>query len=111
MEFFGDSVSCGEVSEAVEYVGKPDPEHDGEYTNSCNSNASMTARKLKAQLHDTSQGGISLLDDTGWFAAPHYKRVESCYDKIEYHPDLGPTKQWDFSKYVPHVVVVAIGHS
>ena len=23
MEFFGDSVSCGEVSEAVEYAGKP----------------------------------------------------------------------------------------
>ena len=71
----------------------------------------MTARKLNAQIHDTSQGGISLLDDTGWFAAPHYKGVESCYDKIEYHQDLGPTKQWDFSKYVPHVVVVAIGQN
>lgn len=34
MEVFGDSVSCGEVSEALEYVGKPDPEHDGEYSNS-----------------------------------------------------------------------------
>ena len=111
MEFFGDSVSCGEVSEAVEYVGKPDPEHDGEYSNSWYSYAWMTARKLNAQIHDTSQGGISLLDDTGWFAAPHYKGVESCYDKIEYHPDLGPTKQWDFSKYVPHVVVVAIGQN
>ena len=30
MEVFGDSVSCGEVSEAVEYAGKPDPEHDGQ---------------------------------------------------------------------------------
>lgn len=96
MEFFGDSVSCGEVSEAVAYVGKPDPEHDGEYSNSWYSYAWMTARKLNAQIHDTSQGGISLLDDTGWFAAPHYKGVESCYDKIEYHPDLGPTKPWDF---------------
>ena len=111
MEFFGDSVSCGEVSEAVAYVGKPDPEHDGEYSNSWYSYAWMTARKLNAQIHDTSQGGISLLDDTGWFAAPHYKGVESCYDKIEYHPDLGPTKPWDFSRYIPHVVVVAIGQN
>ena len=111
MEFFGDSVSCGEVSEAVEYVGKPDPEHDGEYSNSWYSYAWMTARKLNAQIHDTSQGGISPLDDTGWFAAPHYKGVESCYDKIEYHPDLGPTKPWDFSRYIPHVVVVAIGQN
>ena len=57
MEFFGDSVSCGEVSEAVAYVGKPDPEHDGEYSNSWYSYAWMTARKLNAQIHDTSQGG------------------------------------------------------
>ena len=50
MEFFGDSVSCGEVSEAVEYVGKPDPEHDGEYSNSWYSYAWMTARKRLKRL-------------------------------------------------------------
>lgn len=111
IEVFGDSVSCGEVSEALDFVGKEDPVHDGEYSNSWYSYAWMTARKLGAELHDTSQGGIALLDDTGWFAAPHYKGVESCYDKIEYHPDLGPTKQWDFSGYVPHVVIVAIGQN
>ena len=33
MEVFGDSVSCGEVSEAVDYVGKEDPVHDGQYSN------------------------------------------------------------------------------
>ena len=59
MEFFGDSVSCGEVSEAVEYAGKPDPEHDGQYSNSWYSYAWMTARMLmhrsmishRAELH------------------------------------------------------------
>lgn len=65
IEVFGDSVSCGEVSEAVDYVGKPDPEHDGEYSNSWYSYAWMTARNLHAQLHDSSQGGIALLDKTG----------------------------------------------
>ena len=70
MEVFGDSVSCGEVSEALEYVGKPDPEHDGEYSNSWYSYAWMTARMLNAQIHDIAQGGIALLDGQGWFHEP-----------------------------------------
>lgn len=111
MEVFGDSVSCGEVSEAVDYVGKIDPEHDGQYSNSWYSYAWMTARKLGAELHDTSQGGIALLDKTGWFLEPDYLGVESCYDKIEYCPVLSPVKQWDFNKYQPQVVVVAIGQN
>lgn len=111
IEVFGDSVSCGEVSEALDYVGKPDPVHNGEYSNSYYSYSWMTARKLGAELHDTSQGGIALLDGTGYFAAPILAGVESCYDKIEYNPQLGETKPWDFSKYTPHVVVVAIGQN
>lgn len=111
MEVFGDSVSCGEVSEAVDYVGKTDPEHDGQYSNSWYSYAWMTARKLGAELHDTSQGGIALLDKTGWFLEPDYLGVESCYDKIEYCPVLSPVKHWDFNKYQPQVVVVAIGQN
>ena len=31
MEVYGDSVSAGEVSEAVDYVGKVDPVHDGHF--------------------------------------------------------------------------------
>lgn len=111
MEVFGDSVSCGEVSEALEYVGKPDPEHDGEYSNSWYSYAWITARKLGAELHDTSQGGIALLDHTGWFMKPDYLGVESCYDKLEYCPALSKVKAWDFKKYQPQVVVVAIGQN
>lgn len=111
IEVYGDSVSAGEVSEAVEYVGKQDPEHQGEYSNSWYSYSWMTARMLNARIHDIAQGGIPLLDNTGWFAAPNYKGMESCYDKIEYHPDLSEPKLWDFSKYRPHVVIVAIGQN
>lgn len=111
IEVFGDSVSCGEVSEALDYIGKADPLHDGEFSNSWYSYSWMTARKLGAELHDTSQGGIALLDRTGWFGKPEYLGVESCYDKIEYCPALGPVKQWDFKQYTPHVVVVAIGQN
>lgn len=56
IEVYGDSVSAGEVSEAVDYVGKEDPEHNGEYSNSWYSYIWMTARKLGAQIHDIAQG-------------------------------------------------------
>lgn len=111
LEVYGDSVSCGEVSEAVGYVGKQDPVHNGEYSNSWYSYAWMTARKLNAKLHNISQGGIALLDGTGYFGAPGYLGVESCYDKIEYFPGLGEVKKWDFTKYTPDVVIVAIGQN
>lgn len=111
MEFYGDSVSAGEVSEAVEYVGKEDPEHNGQYSNSWYSYAWMTARRLGAELNDIAQGGIALLDGTGWFAAPGYLGMERIYDKITYNPELGSQKPWDFSSYIPHVVVIAIGQN
>ncbi|BBF42855.1 predicted glycoside hydrolase [Lachnospiraceae bacterium KM106-2] len=111
IEVFGDSVSAGEVSEAVEYVGKVDPEHNGEYSNSYYSYAWMTARKLGAELHDTSQGGAALLDKSGWFGAPSYVGMESIYDKIQYSKELGELSSWEFSNYTPQVVIVAIGQN
>ena len=111
MEVYGDSVSAGEVSEAIEYIGQSDPIHNGEYSNSYYSYSWMTARKLGAELHTIAQGGIALLDKTGWFAGPCYVGLESTYDKIRYNPGLGNLMQWDFTKWTPHVVVVAIGQN
>ena len=111
IEVYGDSVSAGEVSEAADYEGKEDPEHNGEYSNSWYSYAWMTARRLHAEIHDVAQGGIALLDGTGWFAAPDYLGMESIYDKITYNPQLGMSKQWEFSAYVPHVVIIALGQN
>lgn len=111
IEVYGDSVSAGEVSEALDYVGKPDPEHDGEYSNSYYSYSWMTARKLHAEIHDIAQGGAALLHNTGWFSEPEYVGMEDIYDKIQYNPQLGPSKKWDFTKYRPHVVIVAIGQN
>lgn len=71
----------------------------------------MTARRLHAEIHDVAQGGIPLLDGTGWFAAPRYPGMESIYDKITYNPQLGESRQWDFSAYVPHVVIIAVGQN
>ena len=111
IEVFGDSVSAGEVSEAVDYVGKPDPEHSGEFSNSWYSYSWIAARRLGAELHDTAQGGIALMDGTGWFCDPVFPGMESCWDKVHYNPALGPATDWDFKRYRPHVVVAAIGQN
>lgn len=111
IEVYGDSVSAGEVSEAVDFVGKVDPEHNGEYSNSYYSYAWMTARKLNAQIHNIAQGGIALLDNTGWFHKPNQVGMEQAWDKVHYNPQYGPLTSWDFSNYEPDVVIVAIGQN
>lgn len=111
MEVYGDSVSAGEVSEAADYCGKEDPQHNGEFSNSYESYASIAARKLNAQLHSIAQGGIALMKGTGWYFAPNYLGMEDIYDKIEYPPYEKKQKVWDFTAYIPHVVIVAIGQN
>ncbi len=111
MEVYGDSVSAGEVSEAEEYRGKPDPQHNGEYSNVWWSYSWLTARKLGAELHDIAQGGIALLDKTGYFNGPDYVGMLSSYDKVRYNPCYGQVKPWNFTRYTPHVVVLAIGQN
>ena len=112
MEVYGDSVSAGEVSEAEFACGQTDPEgHNGRYSNSWLSYSWQAARLLNAELHDVATGGMALLDGTGYFSAPDYIGMESCWDKVNYYPAFGPATPWDFSRYTPHVVVVAIGQN
>lgn len=111
IEVYGDSISAGEVSEAVEYVGREDPEHRGEYSNSWYSYAWMTARTLGAQIHDIAQGGAALMDGQGWYQEPDSVGMESIYDRLQYNPAFGVNKLWNFRQYRPHVVIVAIGQN
>lgn len=110
MECFGDSVSMGAVADAVGWEGQPDPPNNGSYDDAWLSYIAATARNLGAELHDNSQGGISLLDGTGYFRGPDYLGLENCWDKVGYVPELG-LSPWDFSHWTPHVVVLAIGQN
>lgn len=113
LEVYGDSVSAGEVCEAVYYEGISDPEHKGEYDNAWFSYPLTLARKLGARINDCSQGGLSLFDGTGYFYGPdHLTGLESTYDKLSYVPyaPMGCTK-WDFSRFTPDFVIVAIGQN
>lgn len=111
IEVYGDSVSAGEVTEAVDFVAKEDPEHNGQYSNSWYSYAWMTARKLGAQIHDIAQGGIAMMDHTGWYYEPNAIGMETVWNKIHYNPQFGDATEWDFGNYIPHVVIVAIGQN
>lgn len=109
IEFYGDSVSAGEVTEAVEYAGKLDPEnHNARFNNVWHSYAWQTARLLDAEISDIAQGGIALQDGNGYFFDTG---MLSCWDKLAYNPFFGDTKDWDFSRFMPQVVVLAIGQN
>ncbi|MFV0441306.1 MAG: electron transporter RnfD [Lachnospirales bacterium] len=112
IEVYGDSISAGEVSEATDYIGKVDPDtHNGEFSNSWYSYSWMLARKLNARLHCIAQGGIPLMTGTGWLSPPVYLGMEDVWDKVHFHPDFKKTTLWDFSKYTPQLVIVAIGQN
>lgn len=113
LEVYGDSVSAGEVVEDIYYEGQCDPEDH--HCNNAADNAYFSyplilARKLNAEIHNAAQGGIALLDGTGYFCSDRLTGMESCYDKLEYSP-YAERKQWDFSKYVPDYVIIAIGQN
>ena len=112
IEVYGDSVSAGEVSEAEFACAQPDPQgHNGLYSNSWLSYSWQAARLMNAELHDVATGGMALLDGTGYFFGPDYIGMESCWDKVNYYPPFGPATPWDFTRWTPHVVVVAIGQN
>lgn len=111
MLFFGDSITAGEVSEAIDYMGQSDPVHNGEFSNARYSYAHMTADYFKAELHNIAQGGIALMDKTGWYDGPEYMGMESVYDTLRYSRVLGGRKVWDHHLYKPQVICVALGQN
>ncbi len=113
IECYGDSVSAGAVCEAVDYTAQCDPEnHDGIYDNAYHSYSMITARNLGAQIHNIAQGGIAIFDNTGYYHAPSYIGMETVYNKVCYFPEAeGGFSDWDFSKYIPHIVIFAVGQN
>lgn len=112
IEFYGDSVTAGEVAEATHYMRQPDPPHSGEYNNAYFSFAWATARRLHAQAHLVAQGGIALLDGTGYYETEDGAvGMECCYDRVYFYPARGRMEKWNFARFTPHVVVVAIGQN
>ncbi len=111
IEVYGDSVSAGEVTEALYYEGQTDPEgHANKFDNAYFAYPQILGRMLNARVHDIAQGGIALLDGTGWFCAENLTGMESVYDKLAYTPYY-TRKTWDFSRFTPDFVIFAIGQN
>lgn len=110
MECYGDSVSAGSVVEAYDHVGTNDPPtYDASLDNAWYSYAMQTARLVGAQIHLNAQGGIALLDNTGYFDNGNFG-LETAYNKLGYLPFCG-CSDWDFSRYTPDVVLFAVGQN
>ena len=105
--FYGDSVTAGEVSEAVHYMAQPDPPHHGEYNNSWYSYAAILSRAMNAEAHICAQGGIALLPGMGYYQ-PSLSEV---WDKNRFDPRQGELSDYDFTAYTPHLIVAAIGQN
>ena len=112
LEFYGDSVTSGACIECVDYVGHPDPcSNDSSYDNSWFGYAWQTARALNADVHTISQGGIAVFNGTGYFHMPETIGMEDSWDKLCYFPEGGEITEWDFSRYIPDIVVFALGQN
>lgn len=113
LEVYGDSVSAGEVVEDIFYEGHLDrPDHHCDHTadNAYFSYPMILARRLNAELHNVAQGGIALLDGAGFFSEEELVGMESRYNKLLYHP-AEKTKEWDFSRFTPDIVIIAVGQN
>jgi hypothetical protein len=94
IEFFGDSITSGMGNEGA-LNGRDDL---GKDKNSFMSYAAITARKLHAEVHLTSQSGIGMMISWFPFTMPEF------YDQLSAVGN-NDTK-WDFSRWTPDVVVI-----
>lgn len=111
IEVYGDSITAGEVSEAYGFEGKQDPEETAHLSNAWYSYANILARILEAEIHNIGQGGLALQDGYGYCCQPDTIGLETTFDKLNHIPYLGGYTCWDFSKYIPHIVIIAIGQN
>jgi hypothetical protein len=93
MEFFGNSITCG-------YGNEDSGGNDswfGYFQNAYMSYASITARHFNAQCYSTSRSGIGIM--VSW--APLI--MPEMYGRLD---PTDSTSKWDFSKYIPDIVVI-----
>lgn len=112
LEFYGDSVTSGACIECVDYVGRGDPcSNNSMYDNAWYGYAWQIGRLLNAEVHTVSQGGIAIFNRTGYFHMPDTIGMEDSWHRLCYFPEAGELTDWDFSRFVPHAVVFAVGQN
>ena len=51
------------------------------------------------------------MDGEGWYHEPEQTGMETVWNKMHYNTKLSQMIQWDFDKYIPQVVIVAVGQN
>lgn len=103
IEFYGNSITCGFGND-----GSTQPAADNSYK----AYAAVAARDLNAQIQTISYSGIGVAQ-----GATGTEKMGVVYNKIIATPSstsstatpIPSINSWDFTKYVPNVVVVALG--
>lgn len=112
IECFGDSIGAGELCELMNEMKKNQLEsYKGKLSNGCLSFPLILGRYLGAEVNNNSQGGLALLNGTGYFRRQRCLGLEFTYDKLRYNPELGKCTKWDFKRFIPHVVIIELGHN
>lgn len=106
IEVYGDSISSGAAVE-YEVPGVQDPQGSNDYlSNAYYSYASILAREFDAELSLVTQSGAPLMNGFGYWHDG--TGAESFYDKLK---PLKDAPVWDFSKYTPDLVIIALGQN
>ena len=112
LEFYGDSVTSGCCVEPEDFTARLDPcSANGCFDNPWWSYAWQCGRLLHAEVHTVSQGGIAVRSGTGYYHYPDGIGMDHCWDKLCYIPEAGPDTAWDFARFQPHAVVLALGQN
>lgn len=107
-EFIGDSITSGEGT----YGAKEDMDWLAMYMSSSRNYARMVSDALNAEYRLISQGGWGVL--CGWDNDPRHN-IPSRYEKIcglaegEMNERMGAAKAYDFTSWVPDVIIVNLG--
>ncbi|MHB9141036.1 MAG: GDSL-type esterase/lipase family protein [Paludibacter sp.] len=97
LEFFGNSITCGYGIE-----GGTQPVSDNSYK----AYPAVTARELNAQFHTISYSGIGVVKGfPSFLMSQMYNRIVA---NTSYNP-LPTNNVWDFTRYIPDYVIVALG--
>ncbi|KAA9039394.1 SGNH/GDSL hydrolase family protein [Ginsengibacter hankyongi] len=92
IEFFGNSITCGYA-----IIDNMHDSPNGYFENNYDAYAAITARHYQAQYHCTSKSGIGIM--VSWFPLI----MPEMYNRLD---PTDSTSKWDFSKYIPDVVVI-----
>jgi alpha-N-acetylglucosaminidase len=93
IEFYGNSITCGSAVEDSNGYNSG----ESRYENNWFSYAAMTARHYDAAYTCIARSGIGLM--VSWYPLT----MPEMYNRLD---PSDPKSRWDFSKFLPHIVVV-----